>query len=394
MKVGIVTMYHNSLNCGGCLQAYALYKLLSKMGYSAEQIRFDIPGVPLSPKPATPVPKQGEKSAVFEFAGKVCYKLLNYSLIRKRKEVARNMYPAYEAWKKAFVGQSPEIYTADTIRSAIEHYDAFITGSDQVWNLKWYNPTWFLDFVPSERPKIAYAASVCMDTFALEERQIVQEHLRDFDFISVREESSVDLIRSVSPVEVKCTLDPTLLLDRDDWDEVASKRIVDREYVFCYFLGRDKAQKKAAQSFARKNKLKIVVMEYLGGKVEKDAGSFRDIKVKHATPSDFISLIKYAQYVFTDSFHASVFSGLYKKEFFVFPRAGEGAMSSRLYTLSQLLGFADHFCDTAEKMTPDHIDGLDRIDYTEERPFFAKMKEESLGFIKSSMNAAEVMTKR
>ena len=183
-------------------------------------------------------------------------------------------------------------------------------------------------------------------------------------------------------------LDPTLLLSREKWDNVCANRKIDEAYIFCYFLGSLSIDYGKIIEFAHKRGLKVVMMPYLTG-TSCDDSDFGDYKIYDAAPQDFISLIKYAEYVFTDSFHATVFSHIYKKNFFVFNRAELKSMNDRIYSLTSLFDTQDRFCDTKEKISLKYIEGLPPINYDRPFPKFEEMKEKSINFLKDNLKKAE-----
>lgn len=388
MRIGIITQYYKSLNYGGNLQAYALCKVIEDMGYIPTQIKFirnttDLTNSTENELSSTLHPvKQG-------IINRVIRRVQNYIKYLKTKKLYDNMNFSFENWRCCFVSDSDEIYTDDSIHKCVENYDVFITGSDQVWNLKWYSPIYFLGFVPSEYSKISYAASMCQSSLNDYQKQVIRDMLKDFSAISVRERDSVDVLKDVAPVEVEYTLDPTLLLDSDEWGEISSERLIREPYVYCYFLAYDKKQINLAVEYARKHNIKIAVIQNMMGRTEKKYDAYADYKVKYANPSDFLSLIKYAEYIFTDSFHATVFSALFNKEVAIFKRTDEQNMQNRLYCIAELFGIEDRFLDSDEKISFDYIDGLNRINYSKNISVLMKIKKKSLDFLKSNLYEAE-----
>ena len=251
--------------------------------------------------------------------------------------------------------------------------------------MNWYSPTFFLAFVPSVIRKISYAASVCNDEYTCYQQKVVARHLADFKAVSVREAESVRLIEQLSPVPVEVVLDPTLLMARSDWDEIADERLVEEPYLFCYYLGNDPTERKAAQDYAAAHCLKVVVINHIDGRDVPEDREFSDVALNDVTPSGFISLIKHAECIFTDSFHGSVFSAIYHKNIFVFGRAGYASMNSRIRSVAALFGFEDHFCDTVEKATIDYIDNCDAIDYEMHWQKYEIEKEKSLDFLRRNI---------
>ena len=386
-KVGIITHYYQSQNFGGNLQAYALATYLCQNGYSAEQIsfqgNFDTPG--------------GKRKRNLKFVVQLPFRAARSVVLRCRKAVEEKVHHVARRRKMAFshfnlqtIPHSEKVYTSDTIFECAKEYDAFITGSDQVWNLKWYNPEYFLHFVPAEKQKIAYAASVTAESLTDEQKRIFEAHLRDFDAVSVRERGAVTMLAPLSPVPVAHALDPTLLLSREDWDGICSERLVKEEYLFCYFLGENKNERRLARAFAHKHHLKLVTIPHSGGWIKASDIGYGDIQCFDASPKDFLSLIKHANYVFTDSFHAVVFSQIYQKQYFVFNRRKDGEMSSRIRDVTALFDTEDHFCYDDTRANMKYIASVQEIDYGRENLVLENMLRTSSAFLKDSLNHNQV----
>ncbi len=372
-KIGILTHYYKSQNYGGNLQAYALAAALNQMERQCEQISF---------VKRKEIVNRSLKANVKKFIKIPLILCRRY--ISKKCDLHKKRAEAFYNFNQNIIPHSYEIYDETNIGDCIEKYDVFLTGSDQVWNLSWYNPEFFLDFVPSDKKKISYSASIGKDYLTDAQKEIFKKSLKDFVAVSVREPSSVKLIEDLTPVPVVSTLDPTLLLEREDWDEVSSKRLIEEDYVFCYFLGNYKKTRKLVNKFAKKHALKIAAIPYTAGIVLSDR-NFGDYRLIDASPEDFISLIKHAKYVFTDSFHAVVFSHIYSKELFVFNRDKKALMNGRIKDITALFGCQERYCDTNEKMKLEYIENLQPIDYSSETEEFITKKKESIEFLANNL---------
>ena len=387
MKIGIITQYYESYNYGGNLQSYALVKTLNNLSFNAEQISYNyfVPAEFLSFK------EKIKKYPFYKVVKKVIKRIINIPkdiyMKSMNKSFVNNINirrQSFVEFNKSIIMHSATIYDRYLVKESVRSYDVFITGSDQVWNFAWYNPSFFLDFVSSDKKKISYAASISMNSLTVEQKDIFRKHLKDFDAVSVREKSDVELIKDLSPVPVVNTLDPTLLLSREDWDEVCSDRVVDEKYLFSYFLGNNKKERKFAKEFAKRKGLKVVTLPHMCGYQSADK-NFGDYQLWDVGPEKFLSLIKHAEYVFTDSFHAVVFSNIYHKQYYVFNRSSKGEMSSRIYNITELFDEQDRYCDTKEKETINYIENLAPINYDREFTKFEEMKEISIDFLKNSL---------
>ena len=135
--------------------------------------------------------------------------------------------------------------------------------------------------------------------------------------------------------------------------------------------------------------MKLVTIPYLVLNNRVADKGFGDIQVSNISPDQLLSLIKHADYVFTDSFHATVFSGLFQKQYFVFGRSGFPAMGSRIDSLTKIYASEERFCNTAERASIEYISTLEDIDYTRELPMFEAMKQQSEEFLLSCMKQAK-----
>lgn len=352
MKIGILTHYYQSMNYGGMLQAYALATFLREKGYDAQQVSYRFSSEPFLPPQVEKreVPKAGNPLSRLVRRG---FRSLNYRLIEKPRQ---EFYAAYKkkemsARAEAFavfqkqVPHSLEVYDTSSIENCVQHYDAMITGSDQVWNFDWFNPAFFLDFPGADVAKIAYAASAGKQNFSQEEILYLKKTLSNFKAISAREADLVPVINQIMNSDAAVqTVDPTLLLSAEDWAEIASPRLLEDKYVFCYFLHNDSGLTAVARKFARKHKFSIATIPFAAVEYNEQDIKFGDYRFNGADPSDFLSLIRNAEYVFTDSFHATVFSLLFGKEFMAFPRGDAKGMGSRLATLTEMFGCPERFC--------------------------------------------------
>lgn len=386
-KIAILTMFHNSTNYGGNLQAYALCKALNQMGFAAEQLRIDCYENCYCLPELSPVKFFLAKTLKQPLKALACKLIPSYR--NKSCHGNKALLDAFHHFNYDLTPHSGTVYTTSTVSKATSIYDAFITGSDQVWNPLWYFPPFFLDFVPSGTPKLAYAASIAQAQLPEWVKGLYRKHLKDFTAISVREDAAVSLLEGIAPGRVQCVLDPTLLLDRQDWDQVVAPPQVDGDYVFCYFLGDEPGMRHIASQHAQKHRLTLVTIPNAAGLQHKNDRDFGDIALSSPSPEAFISLIKHARYVFTDSFHASVFSLIYQRQFCVFSRAGHENMGSRLYSLTDLFHVPERFCDTAEKATLSYVEALPPIDYSSSNPTLAAACRDSLDFLKTNLQSVE-----
>lgn len=381
MKIGIVTHYYNSENYGGNLQAYALCRVIQKLGYDVEQISYN--------KLDAGTNKVKKIKRISKRFLKILKKRIKRPISPKYEQQIAKRKQAILHFNKNIVPHSEIIYNSETIKTANRNYDVFITGSDQVWHPLAVCPVYLLEFVGEGKYKFSYAASIAKDELSEQEKKVYKTALRKFDNISVREEKASEILGELLDEKPSIVLDPTLLLTKEDWDDIASASLIKEKYLFCYFLGNNKISRKLAEEYARKHHLKLVTMPYLHEECRNCDKNFGDEQMIDVSPEQFISLIKYADCIFTDSFHACVFSAIYKKDLFAFRRNHSNSMASRIYTFTKLFGIEERFCDTDEKETIQYIDSIEPINYAKSSRLFEQEKYNSIEFLKSNLENAQ-----
>lgn len=374
-RIGIMSFFYNSSNYGGLLQAYALTTFLNKYdNVCAEQICYE-------------VVKNDSQEAEKRTIGRIIRGLYHLPSRMKYLIRVRKLTPFFEKrsltlteWRKR-VPQSSNSFVKKTIRDSVDNYDGFITGSDQVWNLRWSDSSYFLDFVPNDKKKYSYGASIGSKEISPELSSMLRQHVSTFDGITVREESTAQLVSGICDRDVRMVLDPTLLLDRSDWDIVCSSRLMHQKYVFCYFLGDDEAMRHVSKEIAKRMQCVLVNIPHAPLDYKKCDEKFGEIDLYDVDPSDFISLICFAEYVITDSFHASVFSNIYSKDFIAFGRKGMPEMNNRIIDLCKIFGNSYRFLPYADEGDFDMIISRLRNNQKTDYSLYETIKRDSVNYI-------------
>lgn len=346
MKIGIITHYYKSTNYGGNLQSYALCAYLKEKGYQVEQICYN--------------PKSIIRSNhnMREKCTGIIKKLYSAWVNRRDILICKILYQRKKAIYKfnKEIPHSSKVYTSGTIVRCKNDYNAYITGSDQVWHPNAVCSAYLLQF--TEQNKISYAASLSVEEISTEQIKIFKNSLSSYKKISVREESAINMLSRYIDKKIEWVVDPTLLLSGKDWNNLCDNRIIIENYVFCYFLGDGLKERNLAVSFAQKYNLKIVTIPYLNNHYRKCDKSYGDIRLSNISPKAFLSLIKYADYIFTDSFHGTIFSGIFNCHFVAFGRSEYAGMDDRLKSLLKLFNAERCFCDSVEKISLEYIETI------------------------------------
>lgn len=335
--VGLLTLDSRMYNYGGFLQEMALQDAIKSLGYECEIIDYDI-----SQEFNTFSLKRGIKNFSFEKIKKKLIKektipLSDYvsDLVEKRK----NVFDEYRADNLVL---SRKMSSSD-LSSVDLPYEQIVCGSDQIWNPDYNIPAFFLNFGRKGCRRVIYAASIGKDHLSRHQKKIYSKLLEFPDYISVREDSAQKLISNITETDVKLVLDPTLLHRQEYWMEKADDSSLNyRNYIFCYFLNLTDEKVRAANDFAEKNNCEIIAIPYLHNEMEEYSEKLNGKLFSEVNPADFLNLIRNAEAIITDSFHAIVFSIIFQKDFWCFGRnAGTYSMNTRLHTLLSYVEMQD-----------------------------------------------------
>ena len=321
MKIGILT-HPQAANYGGILQCYALTSFLERQGHETIIIR-----------------RVSDRSFFLWVWIRHVLKVLHfpryYTVSQDVVDRTVNIRPFVE---KNFE-RTPPIDSHFKMKRVCKKYglDAVIVGSDQVWRKSFAMPfgyNYFLDFVPDSVIKASYAASFGLSEWNYSQQQTKQigKLLRRFKGLSVREEDGVKLLENNVGLKANQHMDPTLLLTEKDYETVTSPRLEQDKYVFVYWLGVKDMISDSINKY-RANGYKVVEV-YL-----------RDEK-EQISVEDWLSYIKYADLVLTDSFHGCVFCLIFNKQFIVLPNKSGGY--GRILSLLHMAGLNEDKTDHIE----------------------------------------------
>ena len=367
-KAGIIT-FHCADNFGAILQVYALQKIIQDLNIDAEIIDFR-PEVLVEPyehfinlrKYAN---KYGYRRALRSLLAQIYY----FGLIKKRIE-------SYNIFRNNYLKLSRnKYYSQEDLLNNPPIYDFYITGSDQVWNpsfKKDIGNSYLLDFVTGDSVKISYAASIAEeinDNFI----EDYKKYINQFDYISIREKSSLKIINSITNKNIEVTLDPTLLLSKEQWNTISELPNIDEKYILVYDLQYNIELIKIANKLSEETGYKIICFsktKYFKNTIE----SFY-----YKGPSQFLGYCKKAELILTNSFHGTVFSVIYGKPFYTIPHTTRG---SRMIDLLETLNLEDRLVYKANDLEEINY----YIDYEKVNNILEIKKQESIDFLTTALN--------
>jgi len=378
MKIGIMTFWWSNDNYGQQLQCFALQKYLRDAGHDAYLIRYDMSNdyQPL----LLPISKPIWKRALNVFNP---IKLFGYirNLIQSRKQSAvvaeekrKNEKRKFSDFRSKHIKQSEKLYHYyDELKENPPEADVYIVGSDQVWNPLGIGASesqikaYFLDFGNSGVKRYSYAPSFAVEELNNDFIEKISPLLKKFDYISVREKSSIEFCKQCGINNAEWMPDPTILLEPDMYralykDEQFEKPT--KPYIFFYFLGNgSEFSVENMYAWAKSKNLDVV---YISANAQYD-----NYKKTYATIPEWLYLLEHAEYVVTNSFHSCVFSMIFQKTFGIILVSGALAnMNVRMSSLFEMFDLKDRFVFDADFSVLDK-----EVDWQSVNKKFEKLRE-------------------
>lgn len=300
-KIGILT-FHRAINYGAVLQAWALFKRIKDELYEVSIIDYRPNSIELTYKPFS-FKKLFENNSLKSQLLYLLDRIFKYRMICVRNQ--------------AFINFRNENLKIEGINK-IQDFDVLISGSDQVWNpnlTKGLDKFYYLNIPAKEGvKKISYGASselAYFEELIKKQKAFLVKNLNSFNAISVREVALSDALSKHIEKKIDVVLDPTLLLSAEDYEEIISKPLEKNPYILVYQVVDKGETMKIAKKIAKERKLKIIFLN------SKYRFYKRTTNLKGSIgPSEFLSLFKNASYIVTTSFHGTIFSIIFKKNFY------------------------------------------------------------------------------
>lgn len=360
MKIGLMTWFRYN-NYGTILQAYALQQVLKKNNYDSVLIDYKPRGTLKNINNINDLNKiiiskvKGTKYIVNETTFD--------DFIKEKLEISKQCNNYYE------------------LKELSKNLDAIVCGSDQIWSSSSFDANYFLPF--AEQTKImSYAPS--FGKSAIDNAEIsskMKELIERFNIISVREKTGKKIIKDLCGKEATVTLDPTLLLNKEDWYKLVNNnlnnKLKTKNYILCYFLGDSNKYYNKILKLAKVNNLEIINIPAL--KNQKLNKYSKNIPVG---PQDFITLIKNAKIILTDSFHGVIFSINFNRNFYAYKRFKDNdkkSQNSRVVDMLDTLGLSDRLTSNNTKFS------CEAINYASINKKLNIIRKDSLKFLLSGL---------
>lgn len=345
MKIGLITFYQN--NYGSILQCFSTKSFLESLNHGCDVIylreyqRRDA---------ITRLNKFVRLVGKFLCHPSFCIAFIKFKLRQKNATTRLSIKTAKElnSFVKS-VFKPIEISNTVLKNDSVKLYDWFIAGSDQIWNLSLiFYSFYFLAFAPREK-RIALAASFGISSIPKYNTKELHNVLNDFDYVSVREETGVEIVKKYSNAKVCRIADPTFIYNADEWREFAKDAVIpSQNFILVHFL--NKPNDVALESMLWLSEQLDLDIIAIGYKYDAFNGLKR-YAFMDGGPWEYLSMIDHAEFVLTDSFHSSLFSINYNKRFFVFHRNySVSRQTSRISDLLKRFGMEERLIENVDTL--------------------------------------------
>lgn len=356
-KAIIVTWCMTSLNYGEMLQAFAMKCILDKFHID---------------------------STVISYLPESCRKKLKKETIYKENILG---YIKFLRFSGNYIGKVIQCKNRYEVEKKAQDCDIYVCGSDQIWNPNYYehDNIYTLGFGKNEVKRVAYAPSIAIERVLGSNKNRLNymvESIRNIDYVSVREKRAREILNTYIDKEINVVLDPTLLVPRKKWEQLAKGKCKYRNYMFVYMLGDISKYEHMINYIASKYQVeKIVWLDLIKGSKLKGKNIKR---INAVSPNEFLQYVCNAAVVVTDSFHGTMFSIKFKTEFWIFDRKYEKRNMDGDTRLSDIL---ERLQLTGRRISLNEtIDTDEKIDYQKVEEILKKERKNSIDFLKRAFN--------
>ena len=365
-RIGIISynIYGNFTNYGSALQSWALHHAIKKIG-GYEPILVDYcPDILKDKDPLNPFKNMWDQD---EESRKMCE--LTMPAIRK------NYYKFDSFYTNKFYRTNKK-YSSSNFNELVkdENILGFVCGSDTIFCMDefGFDDGYYANYDCMKGNAVSYAASFGDPTLSDENCKILNDRLQNFKAFGLRENQMVPYVAEHTDVPVQRVIDPTLLLTSEEYDDIAiSENLENDKYLLYYSRRYSKVMEEYVQQLAERNGWKIVEISLRATNAEKGHRMFYDAGVE-----EFLSLVKNAEYIVTNSFHGMIFAVQYRRPFVIFSRE---QCNNKIDEILQLFDLSDHKLVTGSEKFEEYID----YDAVHER--IAIARKHSFDFLKKEL---------
>ena len=381
MKKAAIFTLNGNVNYGNRLQNYALQEVLKSYGFSVETVINNSDYIDTNKSELSISDKLRiiRGNSVFDFVNNSIEIFLNKLNKTKHEKLKQMKMERFKQFTDTYIVETKfEIDRYNVPDNLGSIYDYYITGSDQVWNpyVRKGSPIDFLKFAPIHK-RIAYAPSFGVSEIPEEYVDTYRDYIKDFLYLSIREENGAEIIKKLTGKRAEVLLDPTLLISKDKWLRISKQfeKEPKGKYLLTYFLGKIPSEySKQIKEIANTLGLKIIQL-----------GNYKQADYYTADPSEFIDIISKCEVFCTDSFHGAVFSIIFEKPFIIYQRKGELSMYSRIDTL---LSKFELSCRKAENIKG--IEDVVTVDFSKTNKILENEKQKAYNFLDTALSIKDM----
>lgn len=335
-KIGLVTVTNH--NYGSILQTYALQTAVRNLGGDTLIMQY-------AESKAAKIRRFCNKEYAISRMKMIYKKVAMSMLYPKQKHLLGERANSFREFINKELYFSPLYTSLHSLSVASSEYNMVLLGSDQVWHPMNLLMNFFtLNFVPDDVKKGAYAPSFGVSNIPDSYKKAYSDYISRIECVSCREMAGVKLVKELTGRDVPMVCDPTMLLTSKDWESCLSDKVrIKEKYVLCYFIGDNPNHREVVTEYAKMHRLKIVALLHIDEYIASDE-KYADYTPYDVGPAEFLYLVKNAECVMTDSFHASVFSLQFHRNFYTFNRFENrkgNSTSSRIDTLLDAVNLMD-----------------------------------------------------
>ncbi len=355
-------IYCNFTNYGSALQTWALHQAIKKIGHKPILVDY-CPDILADKNPLNPFENMWDKD---EESRKMCE--LTMPAIRINYEKFDRFYhERFNRTKKKYTSANFNNIIAD------ELIDGFVCGSDTIFCPDEFgiDDGYYANYSTMKGKSVAYAASFGDPHFTEESYQVLNARLQNFKALGLRENLMIPYVTEHANGPVQKVVDPTLLLTSADYDSIAEDRIISEKYLLLYARRYNPTMTEYAEAIAKENGWKIIDISLRATNAERGHQMFYEAGVE-----EFLSLVKHAEYIVTNSFHGMIFSVQYRRQFAIFSRE---QCDTKIEELLALFGLSDRRLVTGEESF------RERINYDEVHESIGNARAFSNDFLKKEL---------
>lgn len=383
MKIGIITIHRSQNNYGAALQAFALWKYVTSLGFDCEIIDLYRPIHPGFQASRGHLPLRKKKKRVIKsFFNKIKSLFLKDNKPNTKRILTPEAVQRFEEFN-SLIKYSHPYFSVDSLYDNPPEYDVYITGSDQVWNptMPYCIEPYFLNFVTNGGRKLSYAASIGISELLPEENSSFRRWLSSYDAISVREKTGSEKICEITGRDnVIQVCDPTFLLEKEAWLRISTPPSVSSKYLLLFTLSFNSLLFEYAMQLKLQSGLELVYLSYGNPvKLPDDCHGVSD-----AGPREFLGYLNSAEMVITDSFHGTALSLILQANNFYSYISPKNNRGSRITDLLDTYNLSSHLLNPELSTTYDELSS-NNIDWLNESLILDKEREYGRSFLKKHL---------